>query len=316
MSRAPVVCITHGGGPMPVLEPQMGGHGHDALNESLRTRVREILRLGTPEAPRAIVVVTPHWRPDHPTVTMVDEPPIYHDFEPSHPPAAFEIQYKAPGSSEVANLVHEALSAAGVSPAKDFERGTVTISMHVPWVRARRLLVTADVAYWNKLAGLDHGVFIPFIFISPSGEVPLVSLSISNSSDPDLYTKMGQALAKLRDDNVAIVGSGFASFHNVPMMRKLYMADPDSEEMTAWRNKVADFNKGLVDGVLADDPAQRARFLREWRALPHSYDLHPEDEDEHILPLFVAAGAADRSKGDWFADMFGGVEVCTFYWSK
>ncbi|KAK2052392.1 Extradiol aromatic ring-opening dioxygenase [Colletotrichum caudatum] len=286
MTRAPVVCITHGGGPMPVLEPQMGGHGHDALNESLRTRVREILRLGTPEAPRAIVVVTPHWRPDQPTVTMVDDPPIYHDFEPSHPPAAFEIQYKASGSSEVANLVHEALEAAGVSPAKDFERG------------------------------LDHGVFIPFIFISPSGEVPLVSLSISASSDPDLYTKMGQALAKLRDDNVAIVGSGFASFHNVPMMRKLYTADPASEEMTAWRNKVADFNKGLVDAVLADDPAQRARSLRGWRALPHSYDAHPEDEDEHILPLFVAAGAADTSKGDWFADMFGGVEVCTFYWSK
>ncbi|KAK1991789.1 Extradiol aromatic ring-opening dioxygenase [Colletotrichum falcatum] len=286
MPRAPVVCITHGGGPMPVLEPQMGGHGHDALNESLRKRVREILKLGTPKAPRAIVVVTPHWRPDHPTVTMMDEPPIFHDFEPSHPPAAFKIQYKAPGSSEVASLVYEALSAAGVSPEKDFKRG------------------------------LDHGVFIPFIFISPSGELPLVSLSISSSSDPELYTKMGQALANLRDDNVAIVGSGFASFHNVPMMRKLFTADPDSEEMTVWRNKVADFNKGLTVGVLAEDPAQRTRLLREWRSLPHSYDTHPENEDEHILPLFVAAGAADRSKGNWFADMFGGVEVCTFYWSE
>lgn len=110
-------------GPMPVLEPKMGSHGHDALNESLRTRVRKILRLGTSQAPRAIVVITPHWRPDYPTVTMVDKPQICHDFEPSHPPAAWEIQYEAPGSSEVANLVHDALSAADLKPAKDFERG-------------------------------------------------------------------------------------------------------------------------------------------------------------------------------------------------
>ncbi|WQF79034.1 Putative extradiol ring-cleavage dioxygenase, class III enzyme, subunit B [Colletotrichum destructivum] len=286
MPRAPVICITHGGGPMPVLEPQMGSHGHDALNESLRTRVREILRLGTSEAPRAIVVITPHWRPEYPTVTMVDKPPICYDFEPSHPPAAWDIQYEAPGSSEVANLVYDALSAVDLKPGKDFDRG------------------------------FDHGVFIPFIFISPSGEVPLISVSISSSSNPDMYSRMGQALVKLREDNIAVVGSGFASYHNVPMMRKLYFADPASEEMTEWRNKVANFNRALTDIVMTKDPGERAKSLLKWRELPSAYDVHPDNEDEHILPLFVSAGAADNSKGGFFADPFGGVEVYTFYWSE
>lgn len=127
-------------GPMPVLEPQMGSHGHDALNESLRTRVREILRLGTSEAPRAIVVITPHWRPEYPTVTMVDKPPICYDFEPSHPPAAWNIQYEAPGSSEVANLVYDALSAADLKPGKDFDRGVYSRCL-IAWLCLSWLLL-------------------------------------------------------------------------------------------------------------------------------------------------------------------------------
>lgn len=126
---------------------------------------------------------------------------------------------------------------------------------------------------------------------------------------------MGQALIKLREDNVAVVGSGFASYHNVPMMRKLYMADAASPEMLEWRDKVAKFNKGLIDAVTTQDPGRRAELLRSWRDLPHSYDVHPDNEDEHILPLFVAAGAADSSEGEYFSDPFGGVDVYTFYWS-
>lgn len=146
--------------------------------------------------------------------------------------------------------------------------------------------------------------------------MPLISVSISSSSDPDLYTRMGKALIKLREDNIAVVGSGFASYHNVPKMRKLFSADPASAEMTEWRNKVADFNKALVDIVTTADPEERANCLREWRGLPSAYDVHPDNEDEHILPLFVSSGAADQSKGEFFADPFGGVEVYTFYWSE
>ncbi|GJC89465.1 hypothetical protein ColLi_12303 [Colletotrichum liriopes] len=131
-----------------------------------------------------------------------------------------------------------------------------------------------------------------------------------------MYNKMGQALIKLREDNIAVVGSGFASYHNVPMMRKLYFADPASAEMTEWRIKVADFNKALRDSVMLEDPDQRAKRLQRWRELPCSYDVHPDNEDEHILPLFVSAGAADKSKGGYFADPFGGVEVYTFYWNE
>lgn len=77
---------------MPVLEPQMGKHAHDAVNKSLETRLRSFLRLRTFDEPKAIVVITPHWRPEQPTVTMNENPKVYHDFEPSHPHAAYATQ--------------------------------------------------------------------------------------------------------------------------------------------------------------------------------------------------------------------------------
>ena len=84
MGLAPVICIPHGGGlypcflrpklsvlivvftgPMPVL----GDPGHDDIVHSWKTRLRQILKLGTPDAPRVIVAVTAHWSEDNPTIS-------------------------------------------------------------------------------------------------------------------------------------------------------------------------------------------------------------------------------------------------------
>ncbi|TEA17329.1 Extradiol ring-cleavage dioxygenase [Colletotrichum sidae] len=284
MPRAPVICITHGGGPMPIVGPMLGDKGHFELNTSLQTRIPSLLKLGTPDAPRAIVVITPHWRPDFPTITATAEPLLYHDFEPSHPPQSFEIEYKAPGAPDVAEAIYEALKEAGLEPVKDTERG------------------------W------DHGIFVPFILINPKGDIPLVQLSILPDDDPIKHFKMGRALAKLRDDNVAILGSGFASFHNGSVQRSLYFADPQGEEVQLWRGRVGEWNRALADVVLSGDPRHREEGLRRWRELPHSFDMHPDGEAEHLMPLMVCAGAADHDRGDQFSDNFGGVEVASHYW--
>lgn len=108
---------------MPVIGPEMGDKGHKDINYSLQNRVPKILKLGTPDAPRAVVVITPHWLPDHPTISSAAHHDVYYDYEDVFPPAAFQLKYDAPGSPEVAEEVYKAFHDAGLSPVKDTERG-------------------------------------------------------------------------------------------------------------------------------------------------------------------------------------------------
>jgi aromatic ring-opening dioxygenase catalytic subunit (LigB family) len=52
------------------------------------------------------------------------------------------------------------------------------------------------------------------------------------------------------------------------------------------------------DGWLADamaDPARRDEALRRWDEAPFARQAHPREE--HLAPLFVAAGAAEGERG-------------------
>jgi aromatic ring-opening dioxygenase catalytic subunit (LigB family) len=117
---APVIALSHGGGPMPLL----GDPRHAAIAHSLRTKVPKILRLGTPEAPRAIVVVTAHWSTDKVTVSTGSKPAVLYDYS-GFPPESYEIRHDAPGSPEVAGEVERALREKGVECGRDGERGTL-----------------------------------------------------------------------------------------------------------------------------------------------------------------------------------------------
>jgi aromatic ring-opening dioxygenase catalytic subunit (LigB family) len=118
MPRAPVVAVCHGGGPMPV----MNDPGHAALIKSMSTKVPEILGLGTPSAPRAIVLVTAHWSERRPTISNGKKHKLFYDYG-GFPPETYKLKYDAPGSPEVAGEVYEALEKAGLSPEMDSERG-------------------------------------------------------------------------------------------------------------------------------------------------------------------------------------------------
>ncbi len=62
--------------------------------------------------------------------------------------------------------------------------------------------------------GFDHGVFVPFLIVDPKAEIPVVMLSLRKDLDPAFHIKLGKALSPLRDQGVAIVGSGM-SFHDL-----------------------------------------------------------------------------------------------------
>ena len=57
---------------------------------------------------------------------------------------------------------------------------------------------------------LDHGVFVPFLIVDPKAEIPVVMLSLRKDLDPAFHIRLGKALTPLRDQGVAIVGSGMS----------------------------------------------------------------------------------------------------------
>ena len=148
--------------------------------------------------------------------------------------------------------------------------------------RVRELLTEAGIESAKEAhRGLDHGVFVPFKLIYPGADVPIVQLSLQEGLDPGTHLEIGRVLAPLRDEGVLIVGSGM-SYHN---LRELFNGSDSrlAEDFHAW----------LAQAV--SDAAGRKGELTSWREAPGALACHPRSE--HLLPLMVAAGAAEGDRG-------------------
>jgi aromatic ring-opening dioxygenase catalytic subunit (LigB family) len=147
----------------------------------------------------------------------------------------------------------------------------------------------------EHVRGYDHGVFVPFSLIEPDAAIPLVPVSLIDGLDPAQHLALGAALRPLRDDNVLIVGSGM-SFHN---LRALY----GGGDVLARSKRFDDWLTAAVTG----DPAERDELLEHWTSAPEARFAHPREE--HLLPLMVAAGAAegDRAIRDYNDTLMGAV---------
>ena len=162
--------------------------------------------------------------------------------------------------------------------------------------------------------GWDHGVFIPFLLINPQADIPIVQVSVLASEDAAAHLRMGNALASLRDKNIAIVGSGSASFHNTPVLRRVFMGLASIASLQA---KSKAWHVALNDAVIGDEVKgdEREKRLERWRQFPNADDMHPPSAGEHFLPLLVCAGARGETKGRAFKDPLFGVDNFTYYWS-
>lgn len=128
------------------------------------------------------------------------------------------------------------------------------------------------------------------------------------SESPSAHYRMGRALSTLRSSNIAIVGSGFASFHNLGVMFSGKMSTG------AFRKRHTDWNKAVNDAMDESDMSKRTRLLEEWRKWPNAYEMHPRGGAEHFLPLIVAAAAGGEGSAKRFNDDFMGIKYFSYYW--
>jgi len=158
--RMPVLFVGHGS-PMNVVEDNRWSRGFAALGELV-------------PRPSAILAVSAHWLVNGTYLTANDRPRTIHDFT-GFPPALYEIEYPAPGRTELARRVRTMLGErAGLS---------------TEW-------------------GLDHGTWSVLRWMFPEADVPVLQLSIDRRLSPREHHALGRSLRALRDEGVLILGSG------------------------------------------------------------------------------------------------------------
>ena len=127
--------------------------------------------------------------------------------------------------------------------------------------------------------GLDHGAWVPLRRIFPAADRPIVTLSIDPRADAAAHAALGRALSFLPGEGVLVVGSGGFT-HNLGALRWDDPRAPASPQSAA-------FADWLGERLQARDCAA----VLDWAGrAPHARDNHPTPE--HLLPLFVAWGAA------------------------
>lgn len=151
--------------------------------------------------------------------------------------------------------------------------------------RAGELLTQAGLpSHVLPEGGLDHGIWVPLRFMYPEVDIPIVPLAWPPNWSPTRLRELGQALAPLTEEGVMIVGSGGLT-HNLRLFSGGFSAvdapeRPDSAAFRQW------FSQHVADAQWSE--------LDQYRSLaPYAAAMHPTDE--HLLPIYVAAGAAGGS---------------------
>ena len=205
--------------------------------------------------PRAILAVSAHSLAREPLLMAAAQHTTVHDFG-GFPEPLYRLRYDAPGAPDLAQQVAGLIRGAG-------------LPVHV----------THD-------GGLDHGIWAPLRFIWPEARIPVLPLAFPPDWSPAKLMALGQALAPLAAQGVLVYATGSLT-HNLRLLFGAGQRPPlDAPEIP----QSAAFRQWFAQRGAAADWAALTDYRRQ---APHAALMHPTDE--HLLPLYVAAGAAGAS---------------------
>lgn len=153
-----------------------------------------------------------------------------------------------------------------------------------PAVASRAAALLAQEGFAVKtsaMRGLDHGAWVPLSLMYPEADIPVTQVSVLRDSTPRSHLQIGRALSHLRDEGVLVIGSGSLT-HNLYEFRGHAIDAPAPE----W---VSDFGEWMKDRLESSDEEALINYRDK---APSAVRNHPTEE--HLLPLFVAMGAAGK----------------------
>ncbi|PKN18909.1 MAG: dioxygenase [Deltaproteobacteria bacterium HGW-Deltaproteobacteria-6] len=190
------------------------------------------------------------------------------------PDEAYDITYPAPGSPALAERIAKLLHQDKIPARIDAERG------------------------------FDHGLFIPLKLMYPLADIPSLQLSLVRGLNPAAHIALGHALSELTRENILVIGSGF-SFHNMGAFswEGIDRPDPANDAFQNW----------LIETCAGPMPQSgREQRLTQWEKAPSARYCHPREE--HLLPLHVCLGMADKPAEVIFDDHILGKRAVAFLW--
>ena len=129
------------------------------------------------DKPRAIIVISPHWDTEIPTVSTATELETIYDFY-GFPDELYRIKYPAKGHPDGAQEVVKALQKRFGQVATDPTRG------------------------------LDHGAWTPLRQMFPNADIPIIAVSIQSHAGTAHALAMGEALEELTHQGFLVIASG------------------------------------------------------------------------------------------------------------
>lgn len=196
--------------------------------------------------PKAIVIVSAHWISGPVGITDMDQLDTVHDFG-GFQPELYTMNYPARGNHALSGRLSALLEEKGFETKLQPNRG------------------------------LDHGAWMPLKLMYPEASIPVVQVSLPESSLTELVD-FGEALKPLTVEGVLIIGSG-GTVHNLREIKR--NSPPDS-----WALEFDSWLKDRVEGNHFHDLVNVEQF-------PDNF-LRAHPTLEHYAPIIVAWAA-----GNW-----------------
>jgi 4,5-DOPA dioxygenase extradiol len=233
----PALFIGHGS-PMYAIEPNQYTQSWSKLGQSI-------------PQPKAILMLSAHWYTRGIWLTAMQNQKTIHDFS-GFPEELSAIQYRAPGSPELAERVRDLIQPHFAN-------------------------ITLEDAEW----GLDHGSWSILKYVYPKANIPVIQMSIDATLKNEDHWKLGQLLRPLRDENVLIISSGNV-VHNLRLLSRSNASPPpwatDYEEFFK-RHLLTNDLEPLIHWKNSSPYASQAIPTPE-HYLPVIYTLGLKHEDE------------------------------------
>ncbi|KAI7668376.1 aromatic ring-opening dioxygenase LigB subunit [Hortaea werneckii] len=285
-ARMPVYFISHGG---PNVMEETSHPAYAQLQEIGREITQKV-------KPKAIIVISAHWQAPSQPRNAIFPPPVDQLSQPR------TVQVSLPSTTHPPPLIYD---FAGFPPhyyRKTFPHRTS------PALAERILQAFVSAGGFSvqgvRDRGLDHGVWAPFTCMfdpagtNPLGEgTPIVQVSLlGDESDGEGHFRVGEVLRRFREqeEGCVVVGSGMAVHNLRDLWAAMAIGKQRGDAVTRPLGYTSAFDEALREAVEESTGRERRKGMLGLLRRGDLRQAHPSLE--HLLPVFVAAGAAGEEE--------------------